>query len=85
VIINAGRYNYPFDIIKHLLISPEGTLGFIAEITYLTVLDPPHKATALVFFPDIGTACAADMKLPPNSWTGSTSGRWKRSRGCLCT
>jgi D-lactate dehydrogenase len=56
-------YRDPFDIIKHLMIGSEGTLGFIAEITFQTVVEHPHKSTALVIFPDIGTACLAVMKL----------------------
>lgn len=49
----------PFDILQHLMIGSEGTLGFISEITYRTVEDPPHKASALVIFPDIEAACRA--------------------------
>jgi FAD/FMN-containing dehydrogenase len=41
----------PIDILQHLMIGSEGTLGFIAEITYRTVEDPKHKATALMLFP----------------------------------
>ena len=49
----------PFDILSHLMIGSEGTLGFLSEITYETVPDPAHKASALVFFPTIETACRA--------------------------
>jgi D-lactate dehydrogenase len=56
-------YNDPIDIIKHIMIGSEGTLGFISEITYRTVLDHRHKASALMIFPDIKTACAAVMKM----------------------
>ncbi len=49
----------PIEIIQHLLIGSEGTLGFIANITYATVPDLPHKASALIVFPDIATACRA--------------------------
>jgi D-lactate dehydrogenase len=45
--------------LQHLLIGSEGTLGFIAEITYHTVPEHTHKATALMLFPDIKTACEA--------------------------
>ena len=37
----------------------ESFLGFIAEITYRTVPDHPHKASALVFFADVAAACEA--------------------------
>jgi len=49
----------PIDIIQHLMIGSEGTLGFIAEITYTTVPEHPHKASALMLFPDIVAACSA--------------------------
>ncbi|MDB5048046.1 MAG: hypothetical protein JWO30_1117 [Fibrobacteres bacterium] len=42
----------PFDILQHLLIGSEGTLGFISEITLRTVPDPRHKAAILAFLPD---------------------------------
>jgi D-lactate dehydrogenase len=49
----------PIDIIQHLMIGSEGTLGFIAGITYNTVPEHAHKASALMIFPDIATACEA--------------------------
>ncbi|MCP5084419.1 MAG: 4Fe-4S dicluster domain-containing protein, partial [Alphaproteobacteria bacterium] len=52
-------FDQPIDIIQHLMIGSEGTLGFIADITYRTVPDHPYKATALILFPDIETACRA--------------------------
>ncbi len=47
----------PFDILEHLMIGSEGTLGFIAEITYRTVIEHPFKASSLIIFPDIENAC----------------------------
>ena len=52
-------FDDPIDILQHLMIGSEGTLGFIAEITYHTVVEHPHKASALMLFPDVETACAA--------------------------
>ncbi|MDG4554324.1 MAG: FAD-binding and (Fe-S)-binding domain-containing protein [Candidatus Competibacter sp.] len=52
-------YEDPFEIFQHLMIGSEGTLGFIAEITYHTVEEHTHKATALMIFPDIKVACEA--------------------------
>lgn len=49
----------PLEILQHLMIGSEGTLGFIAEITYRTVPEHAHKASALLLFPDIGEACRA--------------------------
>ena len=56
-------YEDPIDILAHLMIGSEGTLGFISSITYRTVAEDPHKASALVFFPDIEAACKAVVKL----------------------
>ena len=50
-------YTDPLDILTHLMIGSEGTLGFIAEITYRTVPDHAHKASALLLFPSIAEAC----------------------------
>jgi D-lactate dehydrogenase len=49
----------PIDILAHLMIGSEGTLGFIGEITYRTVADHAHKASALILFDDLDTACRA--------------------------
>jgi D-lactate dehydrogenase len=53
----------PFDILQHLVIGSEGTLAFIAEITYRTVEDHPHRASALVFFADMESAARATQRL----------------------
>ena len=49
----------PIDIMLHLMIGSEGSLGFISEITYDTVVEHPNKASALMIFPDIASACSA--------------------------
>jgi D-lactate dehydrogenase len=43
-------FDRPVDILAHLLIGSEGTLGFISEITLNTLPEKPDKATALVYF-----------------------------------
>lgn len=50
-------YSDGIDIIKHLLIGSEGTLAFIADITYNTVVDPNFKQTGLFTFANIESAC----------------------------
>ena len=52
-------YTDPVDILAHLMIGSEGTLGFISEITYLTVEEHAHKASALILFDHLETACSA--------------------------
>ncbi len=49
----------PFDIIGHLMIGSEGTLGFISEIRFRTVVEHPFRASSLMIFPDIEKACMA--------------------------
>jgi len=49
----------PFDILSHLMIGSEGTLGFISEITYRTVPEHADKASALILFDTLATACRA--------------------------
>jgi len=50
-------YSDPIDVIAHLMIGSEGTLGMIAEITYNTVINHPFKASALMIFENIEMAC----------------------------
>lgn len=45
------------DIIAHLMIGSEGTLGFISSITYNTVDEAKLKASSLILFKDIFEAC----------------------------
>ena len=52
-------FSDPFDVIEHLMIGSEGTLGFIAEISYKTVVEHPFRASSLMIFPDIEKACNA--------------------------
>ena len=56
-------FNDPIDIIKHLMIGSEGTLAFIAEVTYKTVVEHAHKASALIIFPTVADACNATIIL----------------------
>jgi D-lactate dehydrogenase len=57
----------PFDIIEHLIIGSEGTLGFISEICYKTVIEHNCKASSLMIFPDIEKACMAVSLLKSTS------------------
>lgn len=53
----------PFDILTHLMIGSEGTLGFISELVYKTVIEHKFKASSLMVFPDIEKACRAVSRL----------------------
>ncbi|MBU1861903.1 MAG: FAD-binding oxidoreductase, partial [Gammaproteobacteria bacterium] len=52
-------FDQPLDILSHLMVGSEGTLGFISAVTYNTVPDHPHKASALLVFPDVESCCRA--------------------------
>jgi D-lactate dehydrogenase len=56
-------YTDPVEILQHLMIGSEGTLGFISEITYRTLPEHPCKASSLVLFPDVAAACTAVVTL----------------------
>lgn len=49
-------FDDPIDMLSHIMIGSEGTLGFISEITHNTIIKQPYKASAFLVFPDIATA-----------------------------
>jgi D-lactate dehydrogenase len=48
----------PIDLLTHLLVGSEGTLGFVAEAVFATLPVLPHAATSMLLF--AGTAEATD-------------------------
>ncbi|GAA3290251.1 FAD-binding and (Fe-S)-binding domain-containing protein [Arthrobacter citreus] len=52
-------YENPVDILTHLMIGSEGTLGFVAEATFRTVPALPKVATGLMFFDSLDRAASA--------------------------
>lgn len=50
-------YEDPADILAHLMIGSEGTLGFIAKAQLKTIPDKKYKFTGLVCFENIFKAC----------------------------
>lgn len=57
------EYDDPIDIIQHLMVGSEGTLGFIADVTYNTVIDHQFKATGLFLFRDIEATTQAVIEI----------------------
>lgn len=53
------EFHRPVDIIPHLLIGSEGTLGFVAEATFHTVPRLQYSAAALALFTDLHAAAEA--------------------------
>jgi len=56
-------FDDPFDILLHLMVGSEGALGFLSEVVMRTVASHPCKASSMVYFPDIVTACEAVVAL----------------------
>lgn len=56
-------FDDPIEIIKHLMVGSEGTLAFISNVTFKTVVDEKHKSCAVVFFNSIQEACQATVLL----------------------
>jgi D-lactate dehydrogenase len=56
-------YTEPLDILSHLLIGSEGTLGFIASAVLKTLPIYPYKYTGLLFFRTVPDACDAVIPL----------------------
>ncbi|MCG8581673.1 MAG: FAD-binding oxidoreductase [Bacteroidales bacterium] len=53
----------PIDILMHLMVGSEGTLGFISEVTMNTIEDPANRTCALIFLPSIKDAARCIMPL----------------------
>ena len=56
-------YTDPFEIIAHLMVGSEGTLGFLSEVTMATLPVKPFKACAMVYFDDIVSAAKGVVAL----------------------
>ncbi len=46
----------PIDILTHLMVGSEGTLGFVCDATFATLSEYKHKLTGLAFFSDVLSA-----------------------------
>ena len=56
-------FDDPFEILQRLMVGSEGTLGFIAAVTYRTVPEYADKSSALLLFPSLDEACQAVIRL----------------------
>ena len=63
-------FQAPADILAHLIVGSEGTLGFVAEAVFRTIPVLPHVTTALLVFADLE---AANTALPALVETGAAT------------
>lgn len=56
-------YEDPIEIIKHLMVGSEGTLAFISNVTFKTIIDEKFKSCSLLIFNNIQDACNATILL----------------------
>ncbi len=56
-------YDEPAEILAHLMVGSEGTLGFMSEATMSTGSLIPCTASAMAYFSDMAEACRAVVKL----------------------
>jgi len=57
------EYVDPIDILAHLMIGSEGTLGFVSAVTLRTIPVWQHRATSFMIFADLDAAARAVMVL----------------------
>ncbi|HSN36465.1 MAG TPA: FAD-binding and (Fe-S)-binding domain-containing protein [Arthrobacter sp.] len=63
-------FRTPVEIMAHLIVGSEGTLGFVAEAVFRTIPRLPNAAAGLLVFPDLEAANAA---LPALVETGAAT------------
>ena len=75
-------FETPVDILQHLLIGSEGTLGFVASATYRTLPILKNISTGLLVFNNLIDAARSVPELVANKLaTGRADGRHQHPRG----
>ncbi len=57
------EFHDPYDIIAHLMVGSEGTLGFLSEVKMKTRPVPKYRASAMIYFNNIKTAAESVLAL----------------------
>ncbi|WP_189612506.1 FAD-binding and (Fe-S)-binding domain-containing protein [Saccharospirillum salsuginis] len=58
-------FDDPVDMLTHLMVGSEGTLGFISEVSLTTVDDWPHRASVMIGFDSLADCTETVIALKP--------------------
>ena len=72
-------FDDPCQILAHLIVGSEGTLGFVAEVTLRTIPVRAHVSSVLLLFDDLD---AANRALPDLVDTGAATLELMDARSC---
>lgn len=61
------EYDDPMEILAHVMVGSEGTLGFMSRVTVATAPLLTETASAMAYFTDMRTACEAVVDLKKNA------------------
>ena len=73
----------PLEILTHLMVGSEGTLGFVSDVTLSTLPVFPLRATSLMFFADLPTGAEAVARLRKTGTVHAAEIMDRTTLGCV--